>query len=91
MAKFGQNPSLRRELFRTGHATLIAAIPDCRWGVGRSIDDPKLTDASEWRGFNLLGQVLMSVRTLLASQYIDDFQNEQVNAEKRQKKAIKVN
>lgn len=89
MAKFEQNPSLRRELFRTGQATLVAAIPDCRWGVGLEIDDLSLSDPTKWEGSNLLGQVLMAVRTLLASQYIDEYQNEQMVAEKRQQKCIK--
>jgi ribA/ribD-fused uncharacterized protein len=87
LAKFSQNPTLRTELFRTGSATLVSATDDCKWGIGLPLDDPNVADMNKWRGSNLLGQVLMAVRTLLASQYPDEYQNEQLVTEKRQERA----
>lgn len=89
MAKFNQNPSIRTELFRTGTAILVAAIPDCKWGVGLGVEDPDVADMNSWRGSNILGQVLMAVRALLVSQYQEEFQNEQSIAERRQQRYAK--
>lgn len=66
-AKFGQNAGLRRRLLETGDAILAEANPkDFIWGIGLSEDDPAATDPARWQGQNLLGQILMAVRTELA-------------------------
>ncbi|KAI6191196.1 NADAR domain-containing protein [Aphelenchoides bicaudatus] len=87
LAKFSQNPTLRTELFRTGSATLVFATEDdCKWGIGLCLDDSDLADVNNWKGSNLLGQVLSAVRSVLAAQYHEDFRNEQLVVEKRQLK-----
>lgn len=66
LAKFSQNESLRATLLATGDKTLVEASPrDTIWGVGLAEDDPRITDPSQWRGANLLGQILMRVRSCL--------------------------
>ena len=67
LAKFGQNRGLRKKLMATGDTELVEASPvDCIWGVGLTADDPRILDRGQWRGLNLLGQILMEVRRQLA-------------------------
>jgi len=50
-------------LLATGNTILAEASPyDCKWGIGLSADDPRARNPAEWRGGNLLGEVLMEVR-----------------------------
>ncbi len=66
MAKFTQNPELKRALLDTGNAVLAeAAVNDKIWGIGLSMSDPKRLDPSEWKGQNLMGYALMLVREKL--------------------------
>jgi len=66
IAKFSQNAGLRRKLLATGDALLVEANPkDIIWGVGLSETDPSIGDRSAWRGQNLLGEILMRVRSEL--------------------------
>ncbi|KAI6217670.1 NADAR family protein [Aphelenchoides fujianensis] len=70
LVKFHQNPTLRAELFATGDAVLVEASPSDRcWGVGLSIEDERIADPTQWRGGNLLGRIMMSVRDRLLVQY----------------------
>ena len=63
-AKFQQTAELRDVLMSTGDRILVEAAPrDKIWGVGMAADDPDIIDSSQWRGTNLLGQVLMQVRS----------------------------
>lgn len=67
-AKFGQNAGLRRRLLDTGDAILAEANPkDYIWGIGLAEDDPAALDPANWQGQNLLGQILMAVRSELAA------------------------
>lgn len=62
LAKFSQNDYLRKILLSTGSAILAECSPtDTIWGIGTSNPHEK------WRGQNLLGKILMSVRTQLIS------------------------
>jgi len=66
MAKFSQNAGLRKKLLATGDAILAEANPkDIIWGVGLSENDPKIDDVNAWRGENLLGYILMDIRSKL--------------------------
>jgi ribA/ribD-fused uncharacterized protein len=66
-AKFSQNPGLRRRLLDTGDAILAEANPkDYIWGIGLSEEDPAAQNPATWQGENLLGQILMAVRSELA-------------------------
>jgi ribA/ribD-fused uncharacterized protein len=63
-AKFRQNQELCSILNSTGNALLVEASPtDVIWGVGLSMDDPRIKDRRQWKGENLLGKALMEVRS----------------------------
>lgn len=63
-AKFQQNPDLMKKLLATGNMVLAeCATRDKIWGIGLSVDDDRIKDPQEWRGQNLLGTVLMEVRS----------------------------
>lgn len=65
-AKFSQNPKMALVLLGTGTTTLVEASPyDDIWGVKLGVDHPDILDPAKWRGLNLLGQALESVRTML--------------------------
>lgn len=62
-SKFQQNPELLKMLFSTGNTTLVEASPyDTVWGVGLSAEDPNIVHPENWKGANLLGEVLTQVR-----------------------------
>lgn len=63
-AKFNQNESLADFLCNTGNLQLGEASRNGRWGVGMDLDNPKVLDFANWpEDSNLLGKVLMKVRT----------------------------
>jgi ribA/ribD-fused uncharacterized protein len=62
-AKFTQNPALLAALLATAGTRLVEASPlDRIWGVGLAEEDPRIQDPSQWRGLNLLGEVLTRLR-----------------------------
>jgi len=68
LAKFGQHRLLRRYLLSTAPRVLVEASPHDRvWGIGLGANDDRARRPSEWRGANLLGFALTSVRDRLAS------------------------
>ena len=63
-AKFQQNPELMEKLLATGNMILAECAPrDKIWGIGLAVDDARIQDPLKWRGQNLLGKVLMEVRS----------------------------
>lgn len=67
-AKFMQSPELREFLLNTGGSVLINASPTDRfWGTGASEKDLLKQPAPLWPGNNLLGYVLMEVRSFIRS------------------------
>lgn len=63
--KFSDHEDLQDLLLGTGDAILVEASPyDAVWGIGMSKDDPNFLNQALW-GQNLLGQVLMDIRTVL--------------------------
>jgi len=66
--KFTQNPDLREKLLKTGDALLIEGNRwgDEFWGVNLKKPDPN--SPWEYRGKNVLGQILMKVRDELRRQ-----------------------
>lgn len=63
LAKFEQNPALKKKLFDTRGTTMVETSPwDCVWGIGLKADDPKAKDRKQWRGKNKLGYILTEVR-----------------------------
>ncbi|MEM1044320.1 MAG: NADAR domain-containing protein [Bacteroidota bacterium] len=68
LAKFSQNPQLLGVLLATGRRPLAEASPtDCVWGIGLAAGHGDALFPSRWRGTNLLGQALMTVREHLAA------------------------
>lgn len=64
--KFSQNQRLREFLLGTGDKILVEASPyDKIWGIGMRESDPFVTHPVCWRGDNLLGFALMTVREML--------------------------
>lgn len=66
LLKYQQNPEWADTLLATGNRIIVEASPiDRVWGVGLSEKDPLILDAANWKGENLLGEALMTVRGLL--------------------------
>lgn len=67
LAKFEQNPELKRELLSTHPRRLAEASPfDRIWGIGMGATTAGASDPTKWKGLNLLGIVLERVRSQLA-------------------------
>jgi ribA/ribD-fused uncharacterized protein len=67
LAKFSQHPGLRSFLLTTGDRILVEASPyDQVWGIGMAASDPSAGNPAQWKGQNLLGFALMTVRERLA-------------------------
>ena len=65
--KFVQNDTLRKFLLSTGEKVLAEASPTDRiWGIGLGKTNPDAFDPAKWRGENLLGFILMTVRNDMA-------------------------
>lgn len=63
-AKFQQNPDILEKLLATGNMVLAECSPrDKIWGIGLAEDDARIHDPKMWKGQNLLGTVLMEVRS----------------------------
>lgn len=63
LEKFSQNEDLNERLLNTGNDILAeCAVQDKIWGVGLSMKDVNRWDMEKWRGENLLGFALMTVR-----------------------------
>ncbi len=61
--KFHQNPELAEKLEQTGEEIIAeCAVKDRIWGIGLSMKDENRLSIDKWRGQNLLGKILMSVR-----------------------------
>ena len=69
IAKFMQNKDLKELLLQTGDQTLAeCAVHDRVWGIGLSMHDEKRLDQKQWRGQNLLGKCLMTVRSIFRAE-----------------------
>ena len=68
--KFSQNESLKKQLLDTDDTTLAeCAVKDIIWGIGLSMTSSLRFDKSNWRGENLLGKCLMTVRERLRNYF----------------------
>ena len=64
--KFSQNEDLKEQLKATGNSILAeCAVRDKIWGIGLSMRDPDRLEIDKWKGQNLLGYALMTVRERL--------------------------
>ena len=63
LAKYMQNEDMKKKLLSTNPKTLVEASPtDKIYGVGLDINNPLIDDPKNWKGMNLLGEILMRVR-----------------------------
>ena len=75
--KFSQNNDLKTYLLNTATKLLAEASPyDTVWGTGIHMKDPTCFDRDKW-GKNMLGAILMDVRTELAISSSSDIPNSQ--------------
>ena len=62
-AKFTQNEDLKNQLLETEDKIIVEASPvDFIWGIKRDEGDVSNDNPSNWRGLNLLGFAIMTVR-----------------------------
>ena len=63
-SQFSQNPELRMKLLATAGKMLALTNQDNDnfWGIGLNALDPRAKIKREWKGENVLGEVLTSVR-----------------------------
>lgn len=65
--KFQNHPQLKAKLLATGENTIAeAADYDKIWGIGLNAAQARKVKPSEWKGQNLLGEILMEVRSTLS-------------------------
>ena len=65
-AKFVQHPDLKTKLLETGTRQVgEASARDKYWGIGTSADTSKASDPAKWPGKNVLGKMMMELRTEL--------------------------
>ncbi len=66
LAKFSQNPELKKELIATGDRVIVEASPyDYIWGVKMRDTNENIESPEKWNGLNLLGFAIMTVRNQL--------------------------
>lgn len=69
-AKFEQNEELKEMLLSTGDAILAeCAQKDLIWGIGLRMNSKDRFFPERWKGKNLLGKILMTVRTYLKNNF----------------------
>ena len=69
-AKFSQVEDCKKRLLDPmfdGHIFVEASPRDRKWGVGLSVNNPGIDDPANWRGRNLLGNVITEVRDRLVA------------------------
>ena len=62
-AKFTQNPTLLKLLTETNNKKLVECSYDRVWGCGIPLHNENCLDETLWRGDNLLGTILMRIRS----------------------------
>ncbi|ELP6119316.1 NADAR family protein [Vibrio vulnificus] len=67
-AKFAQNSHLKKLLIDTGNRYLAEASPSNFWGIGIHINDPRVQQKGAWTGKNMLGLLIMDIRTILKNE-----------------------
>jgi ribA/ribD-fused uncharacterized protein len=68
--KFSQNPTLLKMLAQTnGYTIVLASVESKKWGCGLALDNPLVNQRREWKGQNLLGELLTEIRYDLTGRY----------------------
>ena len=66
--KYNQNPELKRILLSTRGILLVeASRSDQYWSCGLEMHSKDIVDKKKWRGLNVLGRILMSIRDRILS------------------------
>ena len=66
LAKFSQNKKLFDFICQSDPSIIVEASPyDKIWGIGLDKSHPDSSDPSKWKGLNLLGKCLMTVRDII--------------------------
>ena len=66
LAKFTQNLKFKELLLSYGDRTFVEASPsDALWGIKMGFDAKGIEDPANWRGANLLGEVITMVRNVI--------------------------
>ena len=61
-----QNSYIKKQLIATGNRKIGEANPhDTFFGIGLHLNDKRVTEAKNWRGKNIMGQILEEVRACL--------------------------
>lgn len=61
--KLAQHAEIRSALMKTDDTVIVeASDKDFFWGAGVGMDDPRITDPSQWPGKNWLGNIFMKHR-----------------------------
>jgi ribA/ribD-fused uncharacterized protein len=61
--RFKQVKGLRESLISYGNRTFVEASPyDKIWGIGMDENHPDILDSRNWKGYNLLGQILTEIK-----------------------------
>ena len=69
LSKFSQIPDIKVTLLKTGDNLIAETAPnDAIWGIGLPPDSQDVQEPSRWRGMNILGWALMSVRNSLVEE-----------------------
>lgn len=72
LLKFTQNTDMQ-STFDDSELFVEASPTDMIWGIGRAMSDDKRFEYLEWRGQNLLGQVITEIRDFLIGKPDPDF------------------
>ena len=72
LAKFKQNPTLRKLLLSTKNKQLVECRRDKLWGTGVPLHDTNALIRSNWSSPGLLGEILESVRSILQGSSHDE-------------------
>ena len=65
MAKYTQNAAAREALLNTHDNIIGEASYSTTWGIGSALHDVRSTDSRNWRGRNIMGNILMNIRSVL--------------------------
>ncbi len=75
--KFEQNPKLKEKLLATGNKTLVeASVFDKIWGIGLEKHRPEAQDRNQWKGLNLLGEILTNVKKKMQQELTQKINNQ---------------
>lgn len=73
LEKYRQNPELRAKLLATGNDKFVEASPEDKiWGIGMRQTDKGVENPKNWKGLNLLGEVITQVREMIREEFPDD-------------------